>query len=96
MSGEPEPLMKWLVDKHNELRARHGVPPLAWDWALAWNSYNYVSGCPTGHSGVQGVGENLAWGHNNFNHAMRDWYDEVRVCGRLCPLRGLCWLNTVG
>lgn len=77
MSGEPEPLMKWLVTKHNELRYRHGVQMLTWDWSLAWNSYNYVVGCPNGHSGQQGIGENLAWGHNDFNHAMRDWYDEV-------------------
>jgi hypothetical protein len=77
MSGEPEPLMKWLVDKHNELRYRHGVQLLTWDWSLAWNAYNYVVGCPKGHSGQQGIGENLAWGHQDFNHAMRDWYDEV-------------------
>jgi hypothetical protein len=77
MSGEPEPLMKWLVDKHNEQRYRHGVQLLTWDWSLAWNAYNYVVGCPKGHSGQQGIGENLAWGHNDFNHAMRDWYDEV-------------------
>lgn len=81
MSGEPEPLMKWLVDKHNELRGRHGVPFLAWDWSLAWNAYDYVSACPTGHSGASGIGENLAWGHHDFNHAMRDWYDEVRRGG---------------
>lgn len=78
MSGEPEPLMKWLVTKHNELRYRHGVQMLTWDWSLAWNAYNYVVGCPNGHSGQQGIGENLAWGHQSFNHAMRDWYDEVR------------------
>lgn len=69
--------MKWLVDKHNELRYRHGVQLLTWDWSLAWNAYNYITACPTGHSGQQGIGENLAWGHNDFNHAMRDWYDEV-------------------
>jgi hypothetical protein len=84
MTGEPEPLMKWLVDKHNELRYRHGVQLLTWDWSLAWNAYNYITACPTGHSGQQGIGENLAWGHNDFNHAMRDWYDEVR-----CQL-GIC------
>lgn len=78
MTGEPEPLLKWLVDKHNELRYRHGVQLLTWDWSLAWNAYNYITACPKGHSGQQGIGENLAWGHNDFNHAMRDWYDEVR------------------
>ncbi|KAF6253115.1 CAP domain-containing protein [Scenedesmus sp. NREL 46B-D3] len=70
--------MKWLVDKHNELRARHGVQPMVWDWGLAWNAYNYVLNCPNGHSGKPGIGENLAWGHNDFNHAMRDWYDEIK------------------
>jgi uncharacterized protein YkwD len=60
MLGEPEPTMKWLVDKHNELRARHGVPPMVWDWGLAWNAYNYVLNCPSGHSGQPGIGENLA------------------------------------
>lgn len=83
MSGEPEPLMKWLVDKHNELRYRHGVQLLTWDWSLAWNAYNYVVGCPKGHSGQQGIGENLAWGHQDFNHAMRDWYDEVGVVSNM-------------
>ncbi|WIA37933.1 hypothetical protein OEZ86_001310 [Tetradesmus obliquus] len=78
MLGEPEPIMKWLVAKHNELRARHGVPPMVWDWGLAWNAYNYVLNCPNGHSGQPGIGENLAWGHNDFNHAMRDWYDEIQ------------------
>lgn len=60
MLGEPEPIMKWLVAKHNELRARHGVPPMVWDWGLAWNAYNYVLNCPNGHSGQPGIGENLA------------------------------------
>lgn len=60
MAGEPEPIMKWLVDKHNELRARHGVQPMVWDWGLAWNAYNYVLNCPNGHSGKPGIGENPA------------------------------------
>lgn len=94
MSGEPEPLMKWLVNKHNELRYRHGVQMLTWDWSLAWNAYNYVVGCPKGHSGQQGIGENLAWGHQDFNHAMRDWYNEVGGwmlhCGRFQQAAASC------
>lgn len=76
-SGPPEPIMRWLVDKHNELRDRSSTTNLVWDWNLAWNAYDYVMYCPDGHSGAQGIGENLAWGHKDFNHAMRDWYDEV-------------------
>jgi hypothetical protein len=73
----PEELMQLVVAKHNELRARHGVAPMTWDWNLAWSAYNYVYNCPTGHSN-SGNGENLAWGHQNFFHAIRDWYNEVR------------------
>lgn len=58
-TGDPEPIMRWLVDKHNELRARHGVQPMVWDWNLAWNAYHYVTNCPNGHSGQQGISENL-------------------------------------
>lgn len=82
--------MSWLVNKHNELRARHGVSALTWDWDLAWNAYDFVVRCPDGHSRVPGIGENLAWGHNDFNHAMRDWYDEVRSWpGGACSMGSL-------
>lgn len=86
-TGEPEPIMRWLVDKHNELRYRSGAQPMTWDWNLAWNAYDYVMYCPNGHSGAQGIGENLAWGHNDFNHAMRDWYDEVGLLPMITPWR---------
>jgi uncharacterized protein YkwD len=45
----------------NRYRAKHQVPALAWDEALATRSQQYADACPGGHSGDKGVGENLAW-----------------------------------
>jgi uncharacterized protein YkwD len=45
----------------NAYRAKHQVPALTWDTALAARSQAYADSCPGGHSGDKGVGENLAW-----------------------------------
>lgn len=46
---------------HARRRARHGVPPLVWDDSAAVAARSWASGCPMGHSGVDGLGENMAW-----------------------------------
>lgn len=45
----------------NKYRAKHQVPALTWDVALATRAQGYADSCPGGHSGDKGVGENLAW-----------------------------------
>jgi hypothetical protein len=43
----------------NAYRAKHQAPALAWDAALAARAQAYAGGCPNGHSGDRGVGENM-------------------------------------
>ena len=78
------------VDKHNELRAKHCAPPLAYDATLAKQAEECAALCPTGHTcPTQGAGENLAWHGTTTDGALsesvhswetpvQDWYDEVR------------------
>jgi uncharacterized protein YkwD len=78
------------VDKHNELRAKHCAPPLAYDAKLAKQAEECAAQCPTGHTcPTQGAGENLAWHGTTAEGALnesvqswetpvQDWYDEVR------------------
>jgi uncharacterized protein YkwD len=82
-SGAPAGLsadLAAVLQRHNELRARHGAAPLSWDAPLAAQAQGYADGCPNGHSGMSGVGENLAWGYSSFEEAVNAWYNEV---GRL-------------
>lgn len=41
------------------------APPLVWDDALAASAASWASGCPNGHSGYAGVGENMACEYHN-------------------------------
>ena len=78
------------VDKHNELRAKHCAPPLAYDATLAKQAEECAALCPTGHTcPTQRAGENLAWHGTTTDGALsesvhswetpvQDWYDEVR------------------
>jgi hypothetical protein len=43
----------------NAYRAKHQAPALVWDAALAARAQAHAGGCPNGHSGDRGVGENL-------------------------------------
>jgi hypothetical protein len=63
--------------RHNMYRRRHGVPDLVWDASVAATAARWAQGCPNGHSGYSGVGENMAWGYNDFNAVVDAWYDEV-------------------
>jgi hypothetical protein len=47
----------------NAYRAKHQAPALAWDAALAARAQAFAGGCPTGHSGDRGVGENMGESH---------------------------------
>lgn len=83
-------LVPAYVDKHNELRAKHCAPPLAYDAKLAKQAEECAAQCPTGHTcPTQGAGENLAWHGTTADGALnesvqswetpvQDWYDEVR------------------
>lgn len=78
----------------NELRARHGAPPLAWDAGLAADAAGYIAGCPMSHSRQWADrGENLAWGFPTFADAVTAWYAEVRPAWRggprVVPVPGL-------
>lgn len=57
--------------------------PVVWDGALAASAARWAAGCPTSHSGYQGVGENMAWGFVSLTAAVGAWYAEVRtlLCG---------------
>jgi len=71
---QPEALVR-----HNLYRARHGSPPLAWDGELEAAARAFTSRCPGGHSGAQGVGENMAWGYRSWQQAVDAWYREVEA-----------------
>ena len=66
------------LDQHNSYRARHGVGALVWDNDLAAGAGKWVAKCPQGHSGEEGVGENMAWGYKSLTAAVDAWYSEVR------------------
>lgn len=65
-------------------RTRHQAPAIQWDAAIAKQAAAFASGCPQGHSGTRGVGENMAWGYADFVKAIDAWYNEVG--GRLRPM----------
>jgi len=64
-----------ILDYHNSARAKHATPPVEWDAGLARIAQKFIETCPVGHSDTP-YGENLAWGHNNFDEVMHDWYNE--------------------
>ncbi|KAG2220785.1 hypothetical protein INT45_012454 [Circinella minor] len=63
---------------HNELRAKHGSPPLRWSTKLEKYAQKWSNGCEFKHS--QGpYGENLAMGHASFPDAINAWYNEEKA-----------------
>ena len=90
LASVPSRFVTAYVDKHNELRAKHCAPPLAYDPTLANQAEECAALCPTGHTcPTQGAGENLAWHGTTTDGALnesvhsweapvQDWYDEVR------------------
>ena len=73
------------LTRHNLYRQRHQVANLVWDDAIAASAAKWVAGCPRGHSGYAGVGENMAWATSMTVEGMVDmWYNEVSsVCSSL-------------
>jgi uncharacterized protein YkwD len=66
-------------DVTNSYRRQHSSPALVWDASIAAQAAAYVAGCPKGHSGASGVGENLAWGFDSLSAAVEAWYNEVQA-----------------
>ncbi len=60
----------------NDQRARHGSPPLTWDWGLAASAQAWANRCTFMHSSVgRGiVGENLGV-HQDYLSSLTTWYD---------------------
>ncbi len=77
-----------VLARHNEYRARHGVPLLTWNSTLADYGYSYINEIEsTDHSACSGTlvhsprtglnfGENLAYGTITDTQAVDLWYDE--------------------
>jgi len=68
----------FVLRKHNELRARHGVTSLSWNSSIAKSAAKFVKTCPNGHSGNPLYGENMGWGYPDYNFVTQAWYDEIK------------------
>eukprot|EP00879_Flechtneria_rotunda_P015076 GHRR01015756.1.p1 GENE.GHRR01015756.1~~GHRR01015756.1.p1 ORF type:complete len:375 (+),score=118.02 GHRR01015756.1:504-1628(+) len=77
MSGVPA-AFAGVVRTTNAYRHRHQVPALKWDPALAAQAQRFADSCPMGHSGAQGLGENVAWGYPDWKSTVDAWYNEVQ------------------
>ncbi len=72
-------LAQVTLDKHNQLRAKHCVPPLAWSAGLAATAQQWANACDFRHSS-NGLGENLAMGTSGAfppDAQIQSWYDEI-------------------
>jgi pathogenesis-related protein 1 len=68
-----------MLQAHNSLRAKHGVPALSWSPSLAATAQDWANRCVFEHS--NNGGENLAqWTSGAYSAAshVRGWYDEIR------------------
>jgi hypothetical protein len=67
-----------MLNAHNALRAKHGVPPLSWSASLAKTAQAWADRCMFEHSNA-GLGENLAQGTGDYSgaNAVNDWYGEI-------------------
>ena len=72
-------LRQEALTAHNQSRAQHCVPPLAWSDQLAATAQSWANRCAFEHSS-NGLGENLAIGTTGaFPPAsqVRSWYNEI-------------------
>lgn len=82
-----------ILARHNELRAKHGGPPMVIDNSIvnyAKSRANLVSqkeGLSYGHAGLKGYGENLYWSASSESSidvtqaaraAVDSWYNEIK------------------
>lgn len=65
-----------FVDKHNELRAKTGAPPLTLDRTMASYANQHVSSCIFEHSSPHKYGENLGAGYPSIEATIQAWFDE--------------------
>jgi len=79
--GYNEEDIKAALDHHNELRARHGAPPLKWKESLAQDAQKAANQCvekgTLHHSNHAGAGQNGAMGYGSFQGAIDGWYSEI-------------------
>lgn len=70
---------------HNEYRALHGAPALAWDEGLAKMAQDWANGCKFAHGGTdRGTGQNLyassgsmsSYGGDYLSAPTKAWYGE--------------------
>lgn len=78
-NGPSEDWQKQLVDAHNAVRSECGQSPIVWNDELANQAAGYTAQCNYGHSGMDGVGENIAEGSGSAGSAdglCKLWSDE--------------------
>jgi hypothetical protein len=66
-----------VLQLHNQYRAKHHAPALAWDETLAIYAKRYASQCLFKHSHGR-YGENIAAGYPSVADAVRAWYGEYK------------------
>jgi uncharacterized protein YkwD len=70
-----------VLDFHNQVRARHGAPPLVWSPTIAASAQAWANSCNTDHGSATGAnyGQNLAWGLiADEVAAAQMWYNEYK------------------
>jgi len=74
--------LKACLDRHNELRRKHGAPPLKWKDELAQDAQAAANQCVAKgmlhHSNTNGAGQNGAMGYPSFEAAIDGWYSEIK------------------
>merc|ERR1711939_712466 len=74
--------LKACLDRHNELRRKHGAPPLKWKDELAKDAQAAANQCVAKgmlhHSNTNGAGQNGAMGYPSFEAAIDGWYSEIK------------------
>merc|ERR1711939_488802 len=74
--------LKACLDRHNELRRKHGAPPLKWKDELAQDAKAAANQCVAKgmlhHSNTNGAGQNGAMGYPSFEAAIDGWYSEIK------------------
>lgn len=80
---------KNIVNAHNTVRAKVGIPNLVWSQKLkiqaqTWANELKAQGCPLKHSGAKGLGENIYWASSKKIATSKDakgewiWVDVVQ------------------
>jgi uncharacterized protein YkwD len=75
-------IQKQFLDAHNQVRARHqNTVALEWSTEVEKSAQKWADTCSFKHSGVIGLGENIAWGYFNYpqigNQITQMFYSEV-------------------